>query len=73
MTGRPPLGWQANDDGPDVGAHLNAVRTVAGTLMAIDGLKDLDSLPEGAVCTLMVMLDHELTAAESILEDYERR
>ena len=65
---RQPLAWSATDCGPDVGSHLNAARDVAGTLMAIDGLKDLDSLPEGAVCTLMVMLDRELLAAAETLE-----
>ncbi len=68
---RQPLGWQATKDGPDVGVHLSAARNVAGTLMAIDGLKDLDSLPEGAVCTLMVMLENELSAAESILKNHQ--
>ena len=66
---RQPLGWQATSDGPDVGVHLNAARNVAGTLMVIDGLKNLDSLPGGAVCTLMIMLENELSAVESILEN----
>ena len=71
MTGRPPLGWQATEDGPDVSTHLYAARNVANTLMTIDGLKHLDSLPEGAVCTLMVMLENELSAVESILENHD--
>ena len=37
--------------------------------MVIGGLNDLDSLPEGAVCTLMIMLENELTGAESILDN----
>ena len=68
VIGRKPLGWQATKDGPDVGVHLHAARKVAGTLMTVDGLKHLDSLPEGAVCTLMIMLDRELQAVTDILE-----
>ena len=66
---QPPLDWSATEDGPDVSIHLNAAQNIAGTLMAIDGHKNLDSLPEGAVCTLMIMLERELSAAERILEN----
>ena len=65
---RPPIGWQETKNGPDVSVHLNAARDVAGTIMAVDGIKHLDSLPDGAVCTLMVMLDKELQAAIEILK-----
>ena len=67
--GPPPLDWSATEDGPDVSIHLNAAQNIAGTLMAIDGHKNLDSLPEGAVCTLMIMIERELSAAERILEN----
>ena len=66
-----PLAWSATDCGPDVGVHLHAARNVAGSIMAIDGVGHLDSLPPGAVCTLMVMLRNELSAAESILENHD--
>ena len=70
---RYPLGWSATADGPDVSLHLHNARQVAGTLMTIDGLKHLDALPAGAVCTLMVMLENELSAAESILENHDEQ
>lgn len=63
-----PLGWSATECGPDVDVHIATARKVAGTLMAIDGQRQLDSLPTGAVCTLMIMLDRELQAATDILE-----
>ena len=66
---RPPLGWSATEDGPDVSIHLDAAQKIAGSLMAIDGQKVLDSLPEGAVCTFMIMLERELSAAKRILEN----
>ena len=69
MSGRPSIGWQEHKNGPDVSTHLNAARDVAGTIMAIDGIHpgDLEALPDGAVCTLMVMLDRELQAVIEIL------
>lgn len=67
MSNNSPLGW-SGDDCADVSTHLDNARKVAGTLMAIDGLKNLDALPAGAVCTLMIMLDKELSAAIEILE-----
>lgn len=66
---RPPLGWSATEHGPDVSIHLNAAQNIAGSLMAIDGLKDLDALPDGAVCTFMIMLERELSAVKRILEN----
>ncbi len=66
---RPPLGWSVTEGGPDVSVHLNAAQKIAGTLMAIDGNNILDALPEGAVCTFMVMLERELSAAARILEN----
>ena len=66
---RPPLGWSATEGGPDVSIHLDAAQKIAGSLMAIDGQKVLDSLPEGAVCTFMIMLERELSAAKRILEN----
>ncbi len=68
MSNKSPLGWSATEYGLDVGVHLSNARNVAGTLMAVDGLKDLDSLPDGAVCTLMTMLDKELLEAIEILK-----
>ena len=70
MSGRPPIGRQETKNGPDVSVHLNAARDVAGTVMTIDGSHpgDLEALPAGAVCTLMIMLDRELQAAIEILE-----
>ena len=67
LTDRSPLGW-TGDGCADVSIHLDNARKVAGTLMSIDGVNHLDSLPEGAVCVLMFMLDEELSAVESILE-----
>ncbi len=64
-----PLGWAATSNDPDVSAHLDNARKVADTLLAIDGLNDLDSLPEGAVCTLMSMLTQEIQKAEEVLEN----
>ncbi|MCH7509912.1 MAG: hypothetical protein IIB68_08725 [Proteobacteria bacterium] len=64
-----PLGWSATEGGPDVSIHLDAAQKIAGTLMTIDGLKHLDALPEGAVCTFMIMLERELSAAWRILEN----
>ena len=62
-----PLAW--TDDGcADVSTHLSNAKSVAGTLMAIDGRNDLDALSEGAVCTLMIMLDQEIDAAIEIFE-----
>lgn len=58
-----PLGWSATEDGPDVSVHLDAVKNIAGSLVAIDGQNVLDSLPDGAVCTFMIMLERELAAA----------
>ena len=66
---RTPLGWSATEGGPDVSIHLNAAQNIAGSLMAIDGQKVLDSLPEGAVCTFMIMLERELSAVKCILEN----
>ena len=66
---RPPLGWSETEGGPDVSIHLDAAQKIAGSLMAIDGQKALDSLPEGAVCTFMIMLERELSAAKRILEN----
>lgn len=66
---RSPLGWSATKNGPDVSIHLNAAQNIAGSLMAIDGQNVLDSLPEGAVCTFMIMLERELSAAKRILEN----
>ena len=68
---RGPLAWQAPEDDFDVEYHLITARNIAGSVMAIDGLKDLDSLPEGAVCTLMALLERELNAVESILENHD--
>ena len=67
MSNNSPLGW-SGDDCADVGTHLDNARKVAGTLMAVDGIKNIDSLPDGAVCTLMVMLDKELLEATEILK-----
>ncbi len=64
-----PLGWAATSNDPDVSAHLDSARTVADTLMTIDGLNNLDSLPDGAVCTLMIMLTREIQKAEEVLEN----
>lgn len=67
MSNNSPLSW-TGDNCADVSTHLDNARNVAGTLMAVDGLKDLDSLPDGAVCTLMIMLDKELREAIEILK-----
>ena len=67
MSNVSPLSW-TGDGCADVSIHLDNARKIAGTLMSIDGVKHLDSLPEGAVCALMFMLEKELSAAESILE-----
>ena len=64
-----PLGWSATEGGPDVSIHLDAARKIAGSLMAIDGNNMLDALPEGAVCTFMIMLERELSTAKCILEN----
>ena len=66
---RSPLGWSATEGGPDVSVHLDAAQKIAGSLMAIDGNNILDALPEGAVCTFMVLLERELSAAKCILEN----
>ena len=70
---RTPLGWSATEGGPDVSIHLDAAQKIAGSLMAIDGQKMLDSLPEGAVCTFMIMLERELSAVKCILENGDLR
>ena len=69
MSNTSPLSW-TDDDRADVGSHLSNARNVAGTLIAIDGshLGDLEALPPGAVCTLMIMLARELRAVTEILE-----
>ncbi len=67
MSNNSPLGW-TGEGCADVSLHLDNARKVAGTLMVVDGLKDLDALPQGAVCALMIMLDKELLEAIEILK-----
>lgn len=62
-----PLGW-SDETCADVSIYLDRVETIAGMLMAIDGQELLDSLPDGTVCLMMILLDRELQAATDILD-----
>ena len=65
---RPPLVWCDTEDDSDVSVHLGNARSIAGMLIAVDGHHNLDTLPQGSVCTLMCLLDQELKTIHEILE-----
>jgi len=67
--GRLPLGWSATERGDDVSTHFSRIRGITDIVTVLDSRGDAEELRSGSMCCLMTMLESELNAVESILEN----
>jgi hypothetical protein len=68
-TPREPLGWCPTSISPDASCFLANAKTLAGSIVAIDGQGLADSLPTGILCTIADLLGQELEKLWDILDN----
>ncbi len=65
---RPPLGWAASRRSPDVSLLMHKAKTLTGALVAIDGQRRTDSIPDGLLCETAVTISETLSSIDEILD-----